>query len=432
MGKGGNYCMYANKQKRSGAFGEPKNRPCQLTKSQTNRMPINSLRIKQKNSRPSENRIRNFTGVFANQYAVIQKCNDSSEEEEKPYSDILRLYEEKNLGDTFSFETRISGMDEKDYYSVRYVLQNYPELLDDRCMYKTLGLIENCSITTATLESYDRDLFNYKETIISKLEESDNLYKNYTSFFKQGWFSDSVNVINRFFNVSIDDLNAIAEKGMSALKPLLLSEDAELFISKQSTLLNWFALDMVDDTASLGFITCNTLKDLFAPPNYPNIPRYALRVDKSKRLHFFERCKALSLGSYAIDEITSNPNKNVEGIENGPHILKMFDKNNHFSNWIHALAKLYEEKHVYLIAAKETLLPGKGLKTYETIITVISTADHTTIDTFVYHRHPDGIKQDIKNPNVTNKHLKPDRNSLASCGVDYSCIPAVIKEALHI
>lgn len=188
---------------------------------------------------------------------------------------------------------------------------------------------------------------------------------------------------------------------------------------------------MVQHTINLGFDACNSLKELFKPDIYPNIPQYAIRINEDKRQHFFERCAALSLGNNSIDEITANSRCNEDSVEDGPKILRMFNKGNHFRDWIAALLKLYEDRLIYLEASDKIELPGK-LKTCEKIITVFSTTDRNIIDTFVYHWHPDGMKMDVQNPNVTNKHLKSDRNSPAATGIDYAFIPDVLKSFLGI
>lgn len=423
--------MYVCEQaKKSDFLNEQKNRSYLPVKSKTDSVPMGSPCVQQSSSNLIRSGCFNFPRFLTTQSVVIQRCSESDDEEDEntTYNKMLQLYNDKCTNPNDNFESLTKFFDETQCKCTIYVIKNCPLLLDDKNIYKTLDLIETYSISADALGIYGKNLFDYNNSTIASLMAKSDSYVDYNSFFKEKWFKDKAE--ERFFNASKNDLDALDNR---VLEKLLQSKDENsfLFISNHNTFSKWLELPIAEDTINLGFDTCNALKDLFEPENYPKIPQYALRVNADKRLHFFERCNELSLKSiFSIDGLTAHSRCNEDSVEDGPEILSMINKENHFSDWIAALTKLLEEGQIVLDVSRPIQLSGR-LLTYEKIITVKSGGKQ--IDTFVYHWHPDGIKRDTKNPNVSNSHLKPDKNSQAAAtGIDYGSIPPPIKTVLGI
>lgn len=139
--------MYANKQKQSDFFNKQKHRPYLPVKSKINSVSMSSPRIQQKSSDLSRDGGCDFPRFSIKQNAVIQKCSESSdEEEEKPYNDILQLYDQNIHDKIDEFKAWMDSFDEALYDSIRYVIKNAPGLMEDPVIYRTLGLIKECSI----------------------------------------------------------------------------------------------------------------------------------------------------------------------------------------------------------------------------------------------------------------------------------------------
>lgn len=429
----------------SASFDTQKNNPSMQLKPKTNpAMPLTASRLSTAMdghltgmSRPVSSGTAGYLQVKLKN-TVIQKQGGSSDEEDMDmeeaeredatYEEVLALYQEKTGDEPDTFDDYIGDWREPDFYRcIRYILEQNPQLLLDKQLYRTVGYIDNGNIDSVTLKHYTCALFQYRNTIVKKLSDSGDSYLDYVDFFTQDWFNDTVE--ERFFSANKADLDAL-NRGI--LPPLLISPDAVSFINHQAKLSPWFASCAIEDTVKLGFPNCLFLSTLFTPgDNNAMLPHYANRISPNHLQSFFTKCHALGLGVFAIDEITKNPDY-MALVNNHPCILGIINKNNRFSDWINALVSLLNAQSVTLEVSKEMLLSSdSGLTTYEKTSTVIDAGTGKPVDTFVYHRHPNGLSVSVEHAHVTNKHLKPSRGS-TTYKLDYGQIPQIIKDALGI
>lgn len=78
--------------------------------------------------------------------------------------------------------------DEELYSSIRYVINNEPDFMENPAIDKTLGLIGQCSIGVGTLIYYGKKLFWHRKSIITSLQGKEDSYEEYASFFEEERF----------------------------------------------------------------------------------------------------------------------------------------------------------------------------------------------------------------------------------------------------